>query len=98
MVVMPRMGGGELLRAFCQLHPDARILVCSAYVRDPALRELLQAGHHAVLPKPFSPTDLLVAVADSLAQPSAREQQAEPQVSAARCAASSLHVYSVGRP
>ena len=83
-VVMPRMGGGELLRAFRQLHRHAQVLVCSAYVHDPVLRELLRAGQHAVLPKPFSPTDLLGAVAEALCQPAASEQPPEPAIGAAR--------------
>ena len=58
--------------------------MCSAYVHDPALRELLQAGQHAVLPKPFSPTDFLNAVADSLAAPAASEPASEPAVHVAR--------------
>jgi CheY-like chemotaxis protein len=63
---MPRLGGEKLLRLFGELHAGARVLVCSAYAHEPGLREFVQAGRYAVLPKPFSPAELARAVHDAL--------------------------------
>lgn len=67
---MPRLGGDELIPRFSALHPNARVLVCSAYVNQESLRELIRTGHYAALPKPFSPAELREAVARALSDTS----------------------------
>ncbi len=78
--VMPRLGGEELIRRFAPLHPEARVLVCSAYTHEPGLRELVRSGRYAALPKPFTPSELREAVARVLSAPSAAAaaEQSQP--------------------
>jgi signal transduction histidine kinase/ActR/RegA family two-component response regulator len=70
--IMPHLGGEDLIPRFKALHEEARVLVCSAYVHERALQDLVHAGHYAALPKPFSPAELRDAVARALAAPSDR--------------------------
>lgn len=67
--VMPSVGGPELIQRFRRRHPQTRILVCSAYIQDPCLRELVMAGKCTALAKPFTPTQLRAAVTCTLAGP-----------------------------
>ncbi|MGC3958032.1 MAG: hypothetical protein QM813_08875 [Verrucomicrobiota bacterium] len=59
-----------------ELHPAARVLVCSAYVQDEGLRDLVRRGHYAALLKPFSPAELREGVARALAGPTPGTQPA----------------------
>jgi CheY-like chemotaxis protein len=45
--------------------------VCSAYVHESGLRQRLQAGQYAVLPKPFTALELRETVARALTEPRA---------------------------
>ncbi len=63
-MVMPRMGGGELVRRMRELHPDIPVLLMSGYSE-----ELVAAEHpdHPFLAKPFTPAELAEAVRRVLA-------------------------------
>jgi PAS domain S-box-containing protein len=63
-MVMPRMGGGELVRRMRELQPDIPVLLMSGYSE-----ELVAAEHpdHPFLPKPFTPVELAEAVRRVLA-------------------------------
>jgi two-component system, cell cycle sensor histidine kinase and response regulator CckA len=61
-VMMPRMNGGELARAFAAEHPDAVVAMMSGYVDQDALRRTLDDPEAPILQKPFSPADLLERV------------------------------------
>lgn len=63
-MVMPRMGGGELVRRMRELHPDLPVLLMSGYSE-----ELVAAEHpdHPFLAKPFTPAELAEAVRRVLA-------------------------------
>jgi PAS domain S-box-containing protein len=63
-MVMPRMGGGELVRRMRELHPDLPVLLMSGYSE-----ELVAAEHpdHPFLAKPFTPAELAEAVGRVLA-------------------------------
>ena len=57
-IVMPRMGGQELL---CQLradHPHVRVVAMTGHVVDTQMEELRAAGFDDALPKPFSIDEL----------------------------------------
>ncbi len=62
-MVMPRMGGGELVRRLRELHPGLHVLLMSGYSE-----ELIAAEHNdlAFLPKPFTPQELAEAVRAAL--------------------------------
>jgi DNA-binding response OmpR family regulator len=61
-VVMPRMGGAELVRRLKKSHPSLKVLFISGYT-DNALMERgeLESGVD-LLPKPFTPRDLKARV------------------------------------
>ncbi|HYD40868.1 MAG TPA: response regulator [Anaeromyxobacter sp.] len=61
-VVMPGAPIGEVLATFRERHPEGRILVCSAFSDDDALRRRVLAGEYRLLAKPFGRSDLLAEV------------------------------------
>ena len=61
-VVMPMMGGRELMDAVRDRHPELSFIFMSGYHDDPALDRRTLDGAVAFLPKPFSAEALLDAV------------------------------------
>ncbi len=53
--VLPRMGGAQVLASMRQGHPDARVVVMSAYAWDSLGGEVVTAGAQGFLPKPLLP-------------------------------------------
>jgi two-component system cell cycle sensor histidine kinase/response regulator CckA len=60
-VVMPEMGGGELVERLTALRPDLKILYISGYTNDEVLRRGVQ-GDTSFLHKPFTSEGLMRAV------------------------------------
>ena len=60
-IVMPRMNGVQLLEALSALHPGLPVLLMTGYASQ-ALRQLGIEVPCGVLPKPFTPEDLLSEV------------------------------------
>jgi len=58
-VVMPILGGGELVRALRQQRPLLPIVVVSGYVDDPSLRDDIATLEVEFLSKPFTTDELL---------------------------------------
>jgi PAS domain S-box-containing protein len=68
-VVMPQMGGRELVDALTGLHPQPRVLYMSGYTdKEKDMPERL-CRDHAFIDKPFTPQALLHKVRDVLAMP-----------------------------
>ena len=65
-VVMPGMGGPELVARVRTLRPATKVLYMSGYTGDDLSRRIGPESHAAVLEKPFSASDLLWAVRDVL--------------------------------
>jgi PAS domain S-box-containing protein len=63
-VVMPEMGGRELVEALRPVYPDVRVLYISGYTNDEVLRR--GVSDVELIHKPFSPDDLLRKVRDLL--------------------------------
>ncbi|MBR9988358.1 MAG: PAS domain S-box protein [Gemmatimonadetes bacterium] len=57
-VVMPVMGGRQLVEALKPLRPNARVLYVSGYTDDAVIRHGVQRADVAFLQKPYSPGDL----------------------------------------
>jgi CheY-like chemotaxis protein len=66
-VVMPRMGGRELVERFRQRRPETKVLFMSGYTDDAMLRHGLAGMEAAFLQKPFSP-QLLARTVEQLLQ------------------------------
>jgi PAS domain S-box-containing protein len=65
-VVMPEMGGGELLRLARTERPGLRALFMSGYTDDEMLRAGILRDQFRFVPKPFGGAGLLKAVRDAL--------------------------------
>jgi two-component system cell cycle sensor histidine kinase/response regulator CckA len=63
-VVMPEMGGRELVAALTPLYPDVSVLYISGYTNDEVLRR--GVSDVELIHKPFSPGDLLRKVRELL--------------------------------
>jgi PAS domain S-box-containing protein len=61
-MVMPLMGGRELIEHASMMFPMLRIAVMSGYTEDNALRQGHLAGEHAFISKPFTVEDLMATV------------------------------------
>jgi signal transduction histidine kinase/FixJ family two-component response regulator len=68
-VVMPHMGGRELVESLRQQHPDARVLYMSGYTNDEIVRGGVLQTDTSFLQKPFDGTELALAVRDALDRP-----------------------------
>jgi CheY-like chemotaxis protein len=65
-LVMPRMGGEELLSRLRTVDADLRVIAMTGHVVDRDIDSLREAGFSAALPKPFSFDDLLALVTETL--------------------------------
>jgi CheY-like chemotaxis protein len=61
-LVMPKMGGEELLSRLRAADPALRVVAMTGHVVDRDIDSLRAAGFDAALPKPFSIDDLLAVV------------------------------------
>jgi CheY-like chemotaxis protein len=74
-VVMPRLGGRELIPLLLAERPELRILYISGYT-DREISEFELGEHAGFLQKPFTPSTLLQIVHSILTEPPARGQAA----------------------
>ena len=65
-VVMPRMGGGELVSAAAPLRPDMKVLFMSGYTDGMAVQHGVAIGQVPFLQKPFTPIELNRRVREAL--------------------------------
>jgi hypothetical protein len=68
-VVMPGMGGPELARRLAERRPTLRVLYCSGYTDDAAVREGVREAGRAFLQKPFASEDLIQKLREVLTSP-----------------------------
>jgi len=66
-VVMPEMGGSELVERLTELRPDLKVLYISGYTRDEVLRRGVSGAEAPFLHKPFTADVLMRQVRDVLA-------------------------------
>ncbi len=65
-VVMPKLGGPELISALRERRPDLPVLFMSGYRENHTLDAVIESEHTGFLPKPFTPGVLLSAVHERL--------------------------------
>jgi CheY-like chemotaxis protein len=73
-VVMPIMGGVELVRQLRRLDATVPLIVMSGYVDDASLFEDAEELDVQFLAKPFLPADLIKAVCDAIQRPETRPE------------------------
>ena len=61
-IVMPEMNGLEALRQIIGLHPEARIIMCSALGQERMVMEAIRAGARDFIIKPFRNQQVLEVV------------------------------------
>ena len=61
-MVMPVMGGRELVERASRAYPAVRIVCMSGYTEDPALRLGQLGDEHAFVSKPFTVAELTAAI------------------------------------
>ena len=65
-VLMPKMGGRELMQAVAQSCPEMPVLYMSGYIADDELQEEITNDGVPFLPKPFKPSELTEKVIEVL--------------------------------
>jgi CheY-like chemotaxis protein len=65
-VVMPEMGGGELVERLTALRPDLKVLYISGYTNDEVLRRGVHGTETSFLHKPFTSEGLMRQVREVL--------------------------------
>src|SRR5258708_36327128 len=68
-VVMPEMDGPTLLKTMRGRNPDLRIIFVSGYAEDAFEKSLPENQHFAFLPKPFTLSQLVAAVKETMTPP-----------------------------
>ncbi len=61
-MIMPRMGGVTCAKAIRAINPDARILICSGFIKEESRSELHKLGISAFVKKPYRREELARAV------------------------------------
>lgn len=61
-VVMPGMGGLELVKAIRKSYPHIRVIVLTGYPRNADIGDFLLQGADDLLPKPFRANDLMEVI------------------------------------
>ncbi len=65
-VMMPGLGGKELVQRLRETRPDTRVILMSGYTDDAELRSTLGASQFVFLQKPFAARQVVAAVRDAL--------------------------------
>lgn len=65
-IVMPNMGGLELIKAFQEASPDTVLVLVTAYASIETARAAIQHGAYDYIVKPFDRTEICTAVAKAL--------------------------------
>ena len=65
-VVMPEMDGPMLLRAMRERNPDLKIIFVSGYAEEAFAKSLPEQEQFAFLPKPFTLSQLVGAVKETM--------------------------------
>ena len=68
-VVMPEMDGPTLLKAMRDRNPDLKIIFVSGYAEDAFEKSLPENQQFAFLPKPFTLSQLVAAVKETMTPP-----------------------------
>jgi len=74
--IMPGRPVAELVEGFRQAHPEGKVLVCSGYLEDVSVKEVVERGAAAFMSKPVRAHELARAVAELLGGPEGRPQLA----------------------
>jgi DNA-binding NtrC family response regulator len=76
-VQMPGVKGGELLARVRATRPEAPVIVITAFGSIEGAIEMVKAGAHGYLTKPFQTSELLSAIAQALEQTAPQRAQAQ---------------------
>lgn len=68
-LMLPDGTGGDVAERIAELRPEIRVLYCSGYTDDPALRRGISEHEIEFLSKPFAPNRLITRVREVLERP-----------------------------
>ena len=71
-IIMPQMGGRELMRMLMRARPDMKVVFMSGYSEASMVRTDLAGNSAAFLAKPFAPIDLVMKLREVLDSPGRR--------------------------
>lgn len=62
-MIMPKMGGLQLLEALQTINPDIKVIITTGYAMDSRVSNLISCGRHQYLKKPFTRDQLANTIA-----------------------------------
>ena len=68
-IVMPRRSGIDAVKSIIALHPDARVVMCSALGQESLVQEAMEAGACDFIVKPFKPDSVIATIQKVLEKP-----------------------------
>jgi two-component system cell cycle sensor histidine kinase/response regulator CckA len=69
-MIMPKMGGLQLLEALQAINPDIRVIITTGYAMDSRISKIIACGRHQCLKKPFTSDQLSNAIANLMSHKS----------------------------
>lgn len=68
-IVMPRRSGIDAVKSIIALHPDARVVMCSALGQESLVQEAMAAGALDFIVKPFKPDSVIATIQKVIEKP-----------------------------
>lgn len=67
-ILMPHMNGLQALREIMKLDPSTKVIICSSVGEEDTIRKAIESGAVDFITKPFTATDIALAVERSFAR------------------------------
>ena len=61
-IILPDANGLDLLKSILNVHPQAKVVICSSISQEPIIKKALDHGAKAFIQKPFTPEKVLAAL------------------------------------
>jgi two-component system, cell cycle sensor histidine kinase and response regulator CckA len=78
-LVMPKIGGLQLLETLKALNPQIRVIITTGYALDSRITDVMAGGRHQCLKKPYTRDELASAIAHAMGQASEPVSQVQAE-------------------